>query len=645
MHNRKNHNKKPQHSQQEKAVEEYLTEIRDKIADQLPKIKSKHGVSLLTGVEVSYDSETGYKVLISLVGSEAMNPLLRKTMVSNISTSIKKTMTEIQNSGRKKIIYSFEFEYIKKDLEKISTDVLDGIIQKLTPLIKSNTAVNINKLHELSQPSYDYKLQWIRDNLELFLKANLKENYFHLFEKNFPLILNGIMFDCLLEAKKKLTTNLSNLTTITINFTESIAQYIQLEQENDSFTFIWNNVIKKILGTGTLLQQSSQLLLLNSFLEDIIEETKLLLPVMEKDLQACMVLSHVYEKFHEIFAGVSSQDQKKILQSDQLFALFKIEDINHFISKYHLNMDHLKTNIDAYERGLAIISIYRNILDMRINTEIIENQDENELETPKVGPLENQDEDALGIPKVELLTLNNNTPTTATPSTPSNYANNPCVLFSSGPSYSFSQPTSLTYECQKDSLEKIKKAEEKKLKKEQKTKEKKTLNENENPLQMIEKTIDKDKSLIYISKNNETIEAEMFHLSGKFIFLCCDMQFVKSANKEKLAIFQSAASTFKILKRDSLGVTGIKIYGLEFLIVKSTQDPGHHLLCFPHLITGTNKYVYLPAEIATHQEYKNYLINRTQLIAKSQSNSVRSITISQVPLEKENTSKIRRGLN
>ncbi len=61
----------------------------------------------------------------------------------------------------------------------------------------------------------------------------------------------------------------------------------------------------------------------------------------------------------------------------------------------------------------------------------------------------------------------------------------------------------------------------------------------------------------------------------------------------------------KIIKKGSLGHNGIKIYGLDFLIIKNKKFPGEHLLYFSHPIDeGNSGYIFILHAVISHVDYE-----------------------------------------
>lgn len=82
---------------------------------------------------------------------------------------------------------------------------------------------------------------------------------------------------------------------------------------------------------------------------------------------------------------------------------------------------------------------------------------------------------------------------------------------------------------------------------------------------------------------------------------------------DEFTSFKKTALNEKKLQRSNLGSPGVKIYGLNCMIVKNKQYPGKHLLCIAHPIPGSEGYVYLPYQIITHERYETLIKNEAEL--------------------------------
>lgn len=113
--------------------------------------------------------------------------------------------------------------------------------------------------------------------------------------------------------------------------------------------------------------------------------------------------------------------------------------------------------------------------------------------------------------------------------------------------------------------------------------------------------------------SSQTEMTSAFKFKGtEHLHLCCEVSYLSG---EKFEAFKSVANQAKQLARNHLGSSGIKIYGLNCLIVKSKLFPAEHLLFVAHSIPGTQIKIYLPHEIISHTKYERLLRNESELNA------------------------------
>jgi len=139
-------------------------------------------------------------------------------------------------------------------------------------------------------------------------------------------------------------------------------------------------------------------------------------------------------------------------------------------------------------------------------------------------------------------------------------------------------------------------------------------NKEKNPLQVY----------IHSQKDDKPKLVNIFCLAHtKHLYMTCDGDI---SPEDKFNAFKNVALQGKVLTQNSLGKNGIKMYGLDFLIIKSTQFPAEHLVFIAHQIGNTEDYVYIPHEIISHQKYEKILNNR-HLLENYAENARKSIRV------------------
>ena len=122
--------------------------------------------------------------------------------------------------------------------------------------------------------------------------------------------------------------------------------------------------------------------------------------------------------------------------------------------------------------------------------------------------------------------------------------------------------------------------------------------------------------ICFTQKNNTHPDhIKAFLLNGtSHLNLACEGYEEHIFPKDKFKAFQTTVLGGKLLSQDSLGKNGIKIYGLDCLIVKCKKFPAEHLLFIAHRIDNTEDYVYLPHEIISHEKYEKLLNNKNMRV-------------------------------
>jgi hypothetical protein len=83
---------------------------------------------------------------------------------------------------------------------------------------------------------------------------------------------------------------------------------------------------------------------------------------------------------------------------------------------------------------------------------------------------------------------------------------------------------------------------------------------------------------------------------------------------DKMKIFLDSSERMKIIKRDSLGQNGLKIYGLDFLIAKNKKLSSEHLIFISHpLENGSSGHIFIPFDVVSHTFYEKLLDDKMLL--------------------------------
>jgi len=537
-----------------------------------------------------------------------------------IKSQVKKAMDKIEIEIKQEINYLLEFKDAYENIlrNETSIEVMDKVYKNMIPLIGSNLIIN----QWNNQKIYKGKLSIIRENLNHLIMRDLKDNFFDLCQKHQPLIDNPILLDCYELAEKNLITYANEMTNLLAIFSNRIKQYviiITLTLDDRETTLVdFDLLVKTILNNQYSLHKKSGLLLtVKTLLEDSLEEFHLLLHKLNESLTQARAIKKAYENFVDVFAGISNNDILVIMGTTQFFYGFNVNKVAVTIKNYEINLNIVQQNLSALDRGISYVKKGLSNINILIceSKKNIEMKRNNIIQYEILNEYQNEDGDNDERSENE----NTNESSSEKSLEEISITRSPCTLFS--------EP-SLTTQVKRLALEKIKKAEEKQdIRKHRKKNEQTnlTLSGNENQQN------DNDNFTIYLSHREETRVANIFPLAEtKHLFLCCDMSFIKPNNADKLDAFQKTALLSKTLTRDSLGCNGIKIYGLDFLIVKCKAFPGEHLLCFPHRIGNTDHFVYVPAEIISHQKYEEYLNNRAALKQRA-SKEKEALVVSDIP--------------
>lgn len=549
----------------------------------------------ISGVEVIYEGNK-YSIVIYLSDTEAMSKLLRKNIEGSINKKINQVMKNIQIQVNQTLNYYWKIKDLKENYayEKIAPDVLEQLIKNIGPIIRSNILIYQNGLEEyngLAALPYDNQLIWIRTQLELFIGNILKVNCPALYEKNKVAFLrNSIFLDwhkIVMSSLDRINGRMSNLMK---TLTERVKQYVYLVTDQE-IIFNWKDLIKEIEESQkSFFEKSCQFLLIKTFLEDYADESSSLLPDMENQLNQLQAILKCHESIKNIFIGFSPEDVTRILAADQLFFKFNIDWVIDDIKDSQINIKYLQENILSADISIVVLEKKNLMAELKTDKE-----NKNKRREP-------WQKEGIESEKNDLNEVSNSIE--PVDSEGLSISNNHSLLFVS---------PSVTQQYKSDARDKIQKEQNKELQRKQRK------NNHSNsiffslPKEENQTEEETNKCILYILSNGKTIKSDMFLLAGNFIYLCCDMQWVKGP-KEKLEAFQKTALLGKVLTRGSLGVSGIKIYGSHFLIVKCKAFPREHLLCCPHSLPGTNKIVYVPMNIISHQKYEEYLKDRNLLI-------------------------------
>lgn len=585
-----NNNTKPQ--DQAQVQNEYMDLIiKNVLQDMSAEFKNMPNSKFLQGHYVDFLAYEGkldqgnFIISIFLINPENMDNKLKKNIERRVKKSLHKIMVKYI---KKEMTYSVQFLNCAENVycQTTTTEVLNQILDNMAsilPLTRKN-------LKDLESMTDENKLFLIRFELVSLVEV-LKKDFPNVFNKKKHILSEAILSQCYEITVNIAGKNNNHMSALVDNLTKRIKQYsVGIIAQEEKTIFYWEKIIKIIHESKkSLFEKSCQFQLLAAFMEDYIEEAKVLILKMEKDLNYLMALVKLYKDINQVFDNVSEIDVVRICGSNQLLNLFSVELAQEAIVMIVNNITHLKEAMAHFTSDIIMMDEEMEKIELlQSEVSIVKSAEYTKTQTL--------------VQEIKSNKTNELSESISSPSS-SIIANNHCTLFPS--------QYSLTHQYRNDALIKIKEEEQK----ERHRKNRKNGQTQPTVLslpQSLNLQDEENKFTIYISSKDQTKEADVFPLSGKFIYFCCDMQWVK-ALKAKSDAFQATALLGKVLRRGSLGVNGIKMYGSDFLIVKCKDYPAEHLLCCPFPIE-TNKLVYLPVEIISHQKYNDYLRNRSLLI-------------------------------
>lgn len=457
-------------------------------------------------------------------------------------------------------------------------------------------------------------------------KSIFNEEFFDQF-KHFKsqanLLTKPIFIELFIEIEK---TNLklnSTLSRITDNAMHIINEYSHVKRNNsDSYEVDFSKLMMDIVisAKNSLAAPSdiwSILQTLKSFLEDAIDDYRLLERDLTDNIKRLQILNKAHNAFLTTFEDIEQDDIVNILSTNNLYinapqpSEYVQENafINECLSRTTSNIKFFESGIEiinqtmelhcqALEFDQAIHKFFIDALDHEENNDAIETEDS-----------------AASIESMQ---------------SKSDYPIQSHGFFATTID---TQQTSVTFEIQQAAKDKIKNEERKAAKKLDKKNNipQVTSSSDEDNKAMI-KVLDKNKirkenevhddvkvnwHTIYLKSksSDEIIQSRVYCLPGtKHLFMCCDIAHLNYQNKTIAEELQKIALLGQTISRDSYNKSGLKIYGHNLVTVKScnkTAAHGFRLICLPHRIQDI--YVYIPEKIVSHDEYVKLVNNKRKL--------------------------------
>lgn len=368
------------------------------------------------------------------------------------------------------------------------------------------------------------------------------------------------------------STRLSNF----INMDESIT-------EDQTFCFSSNKIIQYITqDTGDYMDNWSRLRTVNTLTEFcIIKYNKFLnqIYMLQRKLtyieNACLIKD-------KIFTGIPVPDQVRLTGNSSLI----------------LDFPCVESVIDVYN---VIVSLEESINISLKSTENTVNHISHHI-SKTIRPIENNANEK----KVEIKSqpvLNTNESSDSKTNTTDYPIHNNSFGFFSPPSSG-----SITSEIKANALQKIKEIERR---------EEKHRNRNKCETLSIAPTEmeTNNEFIISVTLSDQNQEFNIFPLkTTKHIYICPDIDSIFS-DANKCGAFKAIIGDARLLSQDSLGQNGIKLYGLDLMVVKCKAYNNERLLFTAHRIHHTNNYVFLCDGLVSHKEYE-LLLNNPKLLKK-----------------------------